>query len=81
MDNKGLIFVDSENINNTINLQILIDIWKSKKSSEFAKKKPLFLEVILGFTKSSVSLFPLFSKTSPSHTYTLCHLFLFRGMG
>ena len=33
---------------------------KVNRRNEFAKKRPLFLEVSLSFTKSSVSLFPLF---------------------
>ena len=33
---------------------------KVNKRNEFEKKRPLFLEVYKDFTKSSVSLFPLF---------------------
>ncbi|MBW3051838.1 hypothetical protein CU305_07335 [Prochlorococcus marinus str. MU1416] len=36
------------------------EIGKSIKVVSLHKKRPLFLEVFLGVTKSSVSLFPLF---------------------
>ena len=39
-------------------------------SKEFAKKKDPYNGVFYGFTKSSVSLFPLFSVKPLLHTYT-----------
>ena len=33
------------------------------------------------FTKNSVSLFPLFSETTPTHLYNILHRFLFREKG
>ena len=45
------------------------------------KKRSLFKRSLIGFTKTSVSLFPLFNKTSPTHNHNLHQIFLFRELG
>ena len=57
--------------------QLCISEYLSIKVVNLQKKRPLFLEVLISFTKSSVSLFPLFCKTTPSHTSRIWHIFIF----
>ena len=46
------------------------------------KKRPLFLEVSLGFLLNLVfPCFHCFSKTTPSHLHKVFHVFLIRGRG
>ena len=58
-------------------MHILDDIGMSKKVVSLHRKRPLFLEVFLGFTKFSVSMFPLFLVKPLLHTYIKYVIYFF----